>query len=266
MIGAVAGDIIGSPYEFDDRNIKTVDFPLFSAGSRYTDDSVMTIAVAEALTETVGASDDEVYAAVESRMRQLGLRYPKAGYGGRFNRWLHDASMGPYRSYGNGSAMRVSSAGWLYGTMEETLKYAQITASVTHDHPEGIKGAQATAAAIYLARTGADQDTVKAYVGQRFGYDLDTPLDVIRPGYHFDVTCQGSVPQAIRAYLEGSDYESTVRLAVSIGGDSDTIACIAGSIAEAAWGVPESIAEQALTYLTDDLRDRLLRAEGFKRL
>ena len=252
MLGAIIGDIIGSIYER--INIKTTEFRLFQWRCRPTDDSVMTLAVAQALLDTRGQDTEKVNAALVKEMQRIGRRYPDAGYGGRFISWLDAEDPRPYGSYGNGSAMRVSAAGWLYPTLEETRRMAALTASVTHNHPEGVKGAESVASAIFLARTGAGKAEIKAYIEANFGYELDTPLDVIRPGYKFDVSCQGSVPQAIRAFLEGTDYESTVRLAVSIGGDSDTIACIAGGMAEAMYGVPEEIREVGLTYLPEDLR------------
>ena len=254
MLGAILGDIIGAPYEFDFNNIKTVDFPLFNEFSEFTDDTVMSVAVANALVKTYGKDDETIKAELVRQMQALGRRYPGAGYGGRFWDWLFITdNPEPYNSFGNGSAMRVSSAGWLYDTLEETLHAAHLTAEVTHNHPEGIKGAESTAAAIFLARNGKSKDEIKDYIVKNFGYDLDTTLDEIRPSYHMNETCQGSVPQAIRAFLEGSDYESTVRLAVSIGGDSDTIACIAGGIAEAYYGMPENLKAEALNRLSPDL-------------
>lgn len=253
MLGAILGDIIGSPYEFDDNNIKTTEFPLFSANSTFTDDSVMTLAVAEALLDTLGQEDGAVLSAVTERMRHYGRAYPWAGYGGRFRWWLSAREPEPYNSYGNGSAMRVSAAGWLFDSLEATLHAARLTALPTHNHPEGIKGAEATAAVIYLARTGESKAAIKKYIEETFGYDLDTPLDVIRPAYHMDESCQGTVPQALRAFLEGEDYESAVRLAVSIGGDSDTLACITGGVAEAAWGLPDNLQAEALARLPEDL-------------
>lgn len=255
MLGAILGDIIGAPYEFDYNNIKTTDFPLFNELSEFTDDTVMSVAVANALIKTYGKDDETVKAELVSQMQTLGNLYPGAGYGGRFSGWLLSDNPQPYNSFGNGSAMRVSAAGWLYDTLEETLRAARLTAEVTHNHPEGIKGAKSTAAAIFLARNGKSKDEIKTYIVDNFGYDLDTTLDEIRPSYHMDETCQGSVPQAIRAFLEGGDYESTVRLAVSIGGDSDTIACIAGSIAEAYYGMPENLKAEALNRLSSGLRE-----------
>lgn len=240
MYGAILGDMIGAPYEFD-RGNKTKDFPLFSRGSQFTDDSVMTIAVAEALLGLdKDASDDMVHHEVSKSMRIWGRKYPDAGYGGRFRNWLFDHwKPHPYGSYGNGSAMRVSSVGWLYGSLEETRRYAKLTAEVTHNHPEGIKGAEATASAIFMARTGASKDEIKDYIIKEFGYDLSRTCDEIRPTYHHVESCQETVPEAITAFLEGTSFEDVIRTAVSLGGDCDTLTCIAGSIAEAFYGVPD---------------------------
>ena len=252
MIGAILGDIVGSPYEF--HNIKKENFPLIQQKSRYTDDTVMTLAVVRSLMDGYGKTDEEIMEILITNMKKYGRMFPDAGYGGMFYKWLMTEETKPYNSFGNGSAMRVSSVGWLYPTMEETLHMAALTAGVTHNHPEGIKGAQAIAAAIYLARTGADKEEIMDYVRRNFMYNLDFTMDEIRPGYHFDVTCQGSVPQAIRAFYEGSDYESTLRKAVSIGGDSDTISCMAGGIAEAYYGMPEMLKEECLDILPKELR------------
>lgn len=257
MIGAIIGDIIGSVYEWN--NIKTTEFPLFDRRCCPTDDSVMTIAVAKALMDTLGQNEEKVYAALVKEMQYFGQLYPDAGYGGSFYRWIFAQNPKPYGSFGNGSAMRVSAAGWLYPTLEETRKMARLTAMTTHDHPEGVKGAESTASAIFLARTGVGKAEIKKYIEDEFRYDLDTPLDVIRPGYEFDVSCQGSVPQAIRAFLEGEDYESAVRLGISIGGDSDTIGCIAGGMADAMYGVPEAIQAEGLSRLPEPLREQVER-------
>ena len=253
MYGAIAGDMIGSPYEFD-NGFKTKDFPLFSYASDFTDDSVMTVAVAEALMDTLGQDDETVKAALVNSMQKWGHRYPDAGYGGMFYRWLQTRDPKPYNSYGNGSAMRVSAAGWLYGTLEETRHIARLTAEVTHNHPEGIKGTEATAAAIYLARTGRSKDEIKAFIIREFGYDLSRTCDEIRPTYQFEVSCQKSVPEAIIAFLEGTDYEDVVRNAVSLGGDSDTQGCIAGGIAEAFYGIPDFIKSEVRTRLPEDMK------------
>jgi ADP-ribosylglycohydrolase len=244
MIGAIAGDIIGSVYE--GRNIKTPFFyPLFHECCRPTDDTVLTVALADSIL--LGA--DYV-----DKLKEYFRLYPHAGYGGTFFRWAMSLSRRPYNSWGNGSAMRVSPVGHAYQTLEEVLLRARQSAEVTHNHPEGVKGAQATAACIFLARTGTSKDEIRSYVESTFGYDLERTLDEIRPVYTFDVSCQGSVPEAIIAFLEGTDYEDVVRKAVSLGGDSDTIACIAGGIAGAFHGVPEEIQEEALARLDGRLR------------
>lgn len=246
MLGAIAGDIIGSPYEF--ANIKCDNFPLFAQKSRFTDDTVLTVATAEVLLR--GLDFAEAY-------RRWGRAYPGAGYGGRFRGWLRDVSMGPYNSYGNGSAMRVSPVGFIAKTLDEALDLARKSASVTHNHPEGVKGAEAVAASVFLARHRLGKEDLKAYIESEFGYDLSFSLAEIRPSYRFNETCQGSVPQALRAVLEASGYEECVRLAVSIGGDSDTIACIAGGIAEAYWGVPPEIEKTCRALLAPPLLDVL---------
>lgn len=244
MLGAIFGDIVGSVYEFNNTN--NYNFPLLSDRSRLTDDSLMTLAVAKALMETWGQPDDAIRAALVREMRDFGRRYPNGGYGGRFRQWLVSDDPQPYGSFGNGSAMRVSPAGWLYGTMEETLHAAKLTAEVTHNHPEGIKGAQAIAAGIFLARSGQDKDAILEYITQNFGYDLTRTLDEIRPTYGFYEICQKSVPEAIRAFYEGTDYEDVIRKAVALGGDSDTIACMAGALAEAYYGMPEAFRKETL--------------------
>ena len=238
MYGAILGDIIGSPFEFD-RGDKTKNFDLFSKGCDFTDDSVMTIAVGEALL-AVGteATVEEIEEAVVTNMQEWGKRYPYAGYGGRFMYWLRERNPKPYGSYGNGSAMRVSAAGWLYDSMERTREVARATANVTHNHPEGIKGAEATASAIYMARNGSSKEEIKEYIEREFHYNLDRTLDEIRPGYHMDETCQRTVPEAIIAFLESQDFEDAIRNAVSLGGDTDTLGAITGSIAEAFYGIP----------------------------
>ena len=254
MYGAILGDMIGAPYEFD-RGNKTKDFPLFSRGSQFTDDSVMTIAVAEALMGLEdGADDDAVHHAVSKAMRIWGKNYPDAGYGGRFRDWLFTHwQPKPYGSWGNGSAMRVSAVGWLYDTIEKTRRYAKLTAEVTHNHPEGIKGAEATASAIFMARTGATKDEIRVYIIQEFDYDLSRTCDEIRPGYHHVESCQETVPEAITAFLEGIDFEDVIRTAVSLGGDCDTLTCIAGAMAEAFYGVPEEMKEECRKRLPDDM-------------
>ncbi len=253
MYGAITGDMIGAPYEFD-RSPKVKEFPLFSRDSEFTDDSVMTVAVAEALMDTIGKDDETVKAALVDSMQKWGHRYPYAGYGGMFAQWLRTKNPQPYGSYGNGSAMRVSSAGWLYDTLEETRHAASLTAEVTHNHPEGIKGAEATAAAIFLARNGKSKDEIKAYIIREFGYDLSRTCDEIRPTYFHVETCPKTVPEAITAFLEGTDYEDVIRTAVSLGGDCDTLTCIASGMAEAFYGMPDFIKEECRRRLPDDMK------------
>ena len=253
MYGAILGDIIGSPYEFD-RGRKTKDFPLFSKGSYYTDDSIMTLAVADAFLQA-SASDleEDLKARLVERLQHFGNLYPYAGYGCRFIGWLSAKNPQPYNSYGNGSAMRVSSVGWLFDDLPTVLHMARLSAEVTHNHPEGIKGAQATAAAIFLSRTGHSKEEIKAYIESGFGYDLSRSCDDIRPTYRHVESCQETVPEAITAFLEGTDFEDVIRTAVSLGGDCDTLTCIAGSIAEAFYGVPEALKKEVHTRLPDDL-------------
>ena len=238
MYGAILGDIIGSPFEFD-RGDKTKNFDLFSEGCGFTDDSVMTIAVGEALL-AVGpkATVKEIEEAIATNMQNWGGRYPHTGYGGRFRHWLKEKNPKPYGSYGNGSAMRVSAAGWLYDSVERTREVARATANVIHNHLEGIKGAEATASAIYMARNGSSKEEIEEYIEKEFHYNLDRTLDEIRPEYHMDETCQRTVPEAIIAFLESKDFEDAVRNAVSLGGDTDTLGVITGSIAEAFYGIP----------------------------
>ena len=253
MLGAIFGDIVGSAYEFNNTN--EYDFELLTKWSRPTDDSYMTLAVAKALMETDALGDpDAVHTALVRNMQDFGRRYPHAGYGGMFSEWLRDTDPQPYNSFGNGSGMRVAAAGWLYPTLEETLVAAKLTAEVTHNHPEGIKGAQAVAAGICLARTGADKREIRDYIAGTFDYDLDRTLDEIRPDYGFYEICQKSVPEAVIAFLEGEDYEDVIRRAVSLGGDSDTIACMAGAIAEPYFGMPDEFKEEALARLDKPMR------------
>jgi ADP-ribosylglycohydrolase len=253
MYGAILGDMIGAPYEFD-RGKKTKKFPLFVAASQFTDDTVMTIAVAEALLGVAADAPDNIFFDdIVASMRRWGRKYPHAGYGGRFREWLKSPDPKPYGSYGNGSAMRVSAAGWLYDTLEETRRVALLTAVVTHNHPEGIKGAEATASAIFLARTGSSKEEIKEYIVREFGYDLSRTCDEIRPAYRHVESCQKTVPEAITAFLEGNDFEDVIRTAVSLGGDCDTLTCIAGGIAEAFYGVPEEMAAECRKRLPADM-------------
>ena len=261
MYGAILGDIIGSPYEFD-RGNKTKDFPLFSRNSKFTDDSVMTLAVADAFLSIAPNTDDaEIRRRLVRSMQTYGRKYPYAGYGGMFRRWLKDSKPQPYGSYGNGSAMRASSAGWLFDNLETVRHLARLSAEVTHNHPEGIKGAEATASAIYLARTGSTKAEIKAYIEANFHYDLSRTCDEIRPTYHHVESCQETVPEAITAFLEGESFEDVIRTAVSLGGDCDTRTCIAGSMAEVFYGVPEELKQQCRERLPEDLRKVLRRFE-----
>ena len=257
MYGAILGDIIGSPYEFD-RGGKTKDFPLFSGDSEFTDDTVMTIAVAAAfLPVHPEMEDDAIRQRVVAKLQKFGRLYPYAGYGGRFRWWLREKQSQPYNSWGNGSAMRVSSVGWLYNDLETVRRMARLAADVTHNHPEGIKGAEATAAAIFLARTGSTKAEIKAYIGESFHYDLSRTCDEIRPGYCHVESCQETVPEAITAFLEGQSFEDVIRTAVSLGGDCDTLTCIAGSMAEAFYGVPEELKAECRKRLPEDLLEVL---------
>jgi ADP-ribosylglycohydrolase len=232
-------------YEFSP--IKTTDFELFSARSTFTDDTVLTVALAEAILH------DKDYGRT---MKEYYRRYPYAGYGGLFHHWARSEDSRPYNSWGNGAAMRISPVGFAYDTLEEVLERAEYFTAITHNHPEGIKGAHATAAAVFLARKGSSKEEIKAAIESRFGYDLSLSLDEIRPTYAFDVSCQGTVPQAITAFLESRDFEDAIRKAVSLGGDSDTLACITGGIAHAFYGnVPDRIAAMVFRILDVELGD-----------
>ncbi len=243
MIGALAGDIIGSVYEW--HNIKTTEFNLFSPNCTFTDDSVLTIALADAILNNADYGE---------KMKEYYNRYPFAGYGSNFANWAGTENSKPYNSWGNGAAMRISPAGFAYSTLEETLKQAKAFTGITHNHPEGIKGGCATAAAIFLARSGSSKLEIKSYVETHFGYNLDRTLDEIRPGYHFDVSCQGTVPEAIIALLESNNFEDAIRKAISLGGDSDTLACITGGMAQALYGgVPDAICEKVYALLPEPL-------------
>ncbi|MDH5718487.1 MAG: ADP-ribosylglycohydrolase family protein [Spirochaetia bacterium] len=242
MIGAIAGDIIGSIYEFN--NIKTKDFPLFLEKSRFTDDTVLTVAVADAILNNVSFAQ---------KIKEYVGKYPNAGYGHQFNKWALSTNEKPYNSWGNGSAMRVSSVGFLFHDLETVLQKAKESAAVTHNHPEGIKGAQAVAACIFLAKEGLRKLEIKSYIETNFNYNLSESLDEIRKVYTFDVSCQGSVPQAIISFLESTDYEDAIRNAVSIGGDSDTIACITGGIAQTFYKkIPKVIIEETRKRLPQE--------------
>lgn len=249
MLGALAGDIIGSIYEF--RNVKSTDFDLFTPGSIFTDDSVMTLAVAKWLLE------DEAHTIhyLIYCMQELGDRHSAAGYGGRFAGWLCEDNPQPYNSWGNGAGMRVSPVGLYAQTLDEALALAALTASVSHNHPEGVKGAQAIATSVFLCKQGKSKQEIKDYVERTFGYDLHRTIAEIRPKYRFDESCQGSVSEAIIAFLEGNSFEEVIRLAISLGGDSDTIGAMAGAIAACMYPIPDYIAERCDSILSEDLRD-----------
>ena len=248
MLGACIGDIIGSVYEFNAWKIR--EFPLFSEKSEFTDDTVCTIAVAECLLDCGDPA---------ASLRKWGYRYPGRGYGGSFSVWLRDAGMGPYNSYGNGAAMRVSPAAWLARSLDEALALARHVTAVSHNHPEGIKGAEATVTAIWLARQGESPEAIRDRIRKEFGYDLSRSVDEIRPDYRFNETCQDTVPQAIVCALEARSFEDAIRNAVSLGGDADTLAAIAGPIAELRFGIPEEIRRKGWLRLPKDMRDVLER-------
>ena len=240
-------------------HVVTKKFDLFTKGCDFTDDSVMTIAVGEALL-AVGteATVKKIEEAVVANMQDWGKRYPYAGYGGRFRYWIRERNPKPYGSYGNGSAMRVSASGWLYDSMKRTREVARAIANVTHNHPEGIKGAEATASAIYMARNGSSKKEIKEYIEREFHYNLDRTLDEIRPGYHMDETCQRTVPEAIIAFLESKDFEDAIRNAVSLGGDTDTLGAITGSIAEAFYGIPAVLIAECRSRIDEGLMTDIL--------
>ena len=246
IIGAICGDIIGSSREF--RPIKTKDFKLFDGYSCFTDDTVMTLAIASWLIKDKNSKDILI-----SEIKRFGLKYPDAGYGGMFMEWLSQDNPEAYGSWANGSAMRVSPVAWAADSLEEAQKLAKISAIVTHNHPEGIKGALATSDAIFLARTGSNKEEIKQHIENNYNYDLSRKLDDILPHYKFDVSCKGSVPESIICFLEAEDFEDTVRNAVSLGGDADTQAAIGGSIASAYWDVPSKIADKSIMHLDSNL-------------
>ncbi len=252
MLGVIAGDVIGSRFQWDP--VKTTDFPLFHPLSSFTDDTVLTVATAWAILH--GRPFEQAYL-------DFGRRYPHAGYGGNFHTWLAAKDPQPYNSWGNGSAMRVAPVGLACGDVQSVLREAERSAAPTHNHPEGIKGAQATALAVFLARHGAAKEDIRKEIVERFGYDLDRTTDEIRPRYFFDVSCQGTVPQALIAFLESTDYESAVRLAISLGGDSDTLAAIAGGIAHAYYTrIPDAIVSHVREKLPQELLETVDRFEA----
>ena len=255
IIGAIAGDIIGSVYEF--HPIKTKEFPLFRKRSTFTDDTIMTLAVAKWLLNDRNSKEELV-----KQLQYFGNRYPYGGYGRMFKNWLQTENPKPYGSWGNGSAMRVSPVAWVGESLEEVQKLAKLSSIVTHDHPEGVKGALATADAVYLARNGFSKEEIKDHIGVRYGYNLDRTVDEIRPYYKFDVSCQGCVGESIICFLEARDYEDTIRNCISLGGDADTMAAIAGGIASAYWEVPDTIRLDSINKLDYELLSVLKEFEN----
>lgn len=255
MFGAILGDIIGQPYEFD-RSPKTKKFPLFCKNPRFTDDTVMTIAICDGILKAgIDADENTMKTAMITSMQLWGHKYPRAGYGGSFYRWLAREDTKPYGSWGNGSAMRVSSVGWFFDTLERTREVARWSAEVTHNHPEGVKGAESIAAVIWLARNGKTKAEIKDYVQREFEYDLSRTCDEIRPEYRHVESCQETVPEAITAFLEGSDFEDVIRTAVSLGGDCDTLTDIACAMGEAFFGLPEELKAKCIEYTRADMHE-----------
>lgn len=247
MLGAIIGDIVGSRFEF--KNLRSTNFSLFDTGCEFTDDTICTVAVAEWLLNDKTRSEQELTAI----MRKWCRKYPSS-YGSMFSRWIHDDSMGPYNSFGNGSAMRVSPCGWASSNLQEILSSAKASASISHNHIEGLKGAMSIAEAIYWLRAGNNKSSVLHHISEKYKYQRQRMTSDIRRNNTFDETCQVCVPQAMQCFYEGTDFESCIRLAVSIGGDSDTIAAITGSLAEAHYGIPKQLKEKALSYLPLDMK------------
>ena len=248
MIGAIIGDIIGSAYESSAKRTKKTDFIFFDEGSRFTDDTVLTVATIKVLL-----NDKNEYA---NCYKELSLKYPDAGYGSRFIEWMNSKDLTAYSSYGNGSAMRVSPIGFFFDDIEETIEEARKSAEVTHNHEEGIKGAEAVASSVFMARKGFSKKDIRKFIQERFGYNLEKTINEIRPSYVFDVSCQGSVPEAIISFLDSKNYEDSIRLAVSLGGDSDTIACITGGISEAFYkNISRDMISKAWTFLPKDFKN-----------
>ena len=261
MYGAITGDIIGSQFEVD-RGNKSREFELFGKKCEYTDDTVMTVAVAEALLDAGKDADEKtIKEKLISSLKKWGKKYPYAGYGNRFKLWVLSDKSEPYGSYGNGSGMRVSPVGWLYDSMERTREVARWTAEITHNHPEGIKGAESTAAAIFMARHHAAFEEISNYIEDEFGYDLSRTLDEIRPDYCHVEDCMKTMPEAFTCFLEAGSYEECIRNVMYIGGDTDTLGAIAGAIAEAYWGIPEDLIRKAKEYLPDDIKAVVERFE-----
>lgn len=255
IYGAILGDIIGSRFEFDIGG-KTKDFDLFTERNTFTDDTVMTIAIAEAMSNLdKDASPLDVMDECTRSMQKWGFKYPNAGYGQMFVRWFRNPV--PYGSYGNGSAMRVSSVGWKYDTLEKTIDVAGSTAMVSHDHPEGIKGAECTAAVIFLGRTGYTKGEIREWVAEHYDYDLTKTVDEWRLQHEHIESCMDSLPKALAAFFEGNDFEDVIRNAVSLGGDTDTLAAIAGAMAEGMYKIPQSMIDTGLSFLTEEMRSAI---------
>lgn len=264
MYGAILGDIIGQPFEFD-RGNKTKDFPLFAKVPHWTDDSVMTIAICDGILKAgLDADEQTMKTAMITSCQLWGHKYPYAGYGGRFFQWLAKESTKPYGSYGNGSAMRVASVGWLFETLERTREVARWSAEITHNHPEGVKGAESVAAVIWMARNGKSKDEIKEYVILEFGYDLSRTCDEIRPEYFHQESCQKTVPEAMTAFFEGKDLEDVIRTAVSLGGDCDTLTDIATAMGEAFYGMNDDLRRAVMQYTTEDMHGVLMEFDNVK--
>lgn len=271
MLGAIVGDVVGSPFEFDNfrETAHSRDYPLVSDWSQVTDDSVMTLAVADAVMKSIPlrgqVPDAENFRRQIIRsMQKIGNMYRNSGYGGRFYDWLQEKDPQPYNSWGNGSAMRVSPVAWAFDSLEDVERFAAVSSRISHNNPEGIRGAKATAAAIFLARTGKTKQEIKSYISDNYYYDLTRTLDQIRPHYSHVEACQVTVPEAITAFIEGENFEDCARCAVSLSGDSDTLTDITCAIAEGFYGIPDDISEMVMTKLDDFLTDKLLKWESWR--
>lgn len=266
MYGAILGDIVGSRFEFD-RGPWTKDFEFLTDKSVWTDDTVMTVAVAEALMNAgVEATTEDIKKECIISMQKWGQKYPYAGYGAMFSDWIIDVNPQPYNSLGNGSAMRVSAVGWLYDSLARTREVARATAEVSHNHPEGIKGAECTAAVMYLARTGATKEVIKDYVDREFGYDMSKKVDELQPLHVHKETCMDALPKALISFIEGESYEDVIRNAVSLGGDTDTIAAIAGAMAECFFGISSALRDECFNKLEEDMQLVVKRFENAMRM
>lgn len=262
MIGAIVGDIVGSRFEFDFRNCKSKEFELFHKDCKFTDDTVLLCAVAKALLSCNGDYSN-LAVQVERDLREMALKYRNAGYGGMFYDWMYKEIEGPYNSFGNGAAMRVCPVSYVAKSIDEVKQLSYIVTAITHNHPEGIKGAEATAVATYMALHDSSIEEIRDYICKNY-YKIDFTLDEIRPTYKMDETCQGTVPQSLEAFFESTSFEDAIRNAISIGGDSDTIGAITGSVAGAYYGVPSDIRATALSYLEEELKASVMNFEESK--